>query len=206
MKKGDSGIVLTILAFILISCANVPETKKIKQEFIEMGKLNGVQFIKIRNFKAVSSGSQQIRKLFIEGGFDNWISSNDHIVRDCFYAHPDFMWHEQDGYATWIWAVKDNVTSVDCEPYELIEFKGGMYAVGTAIVNNGGDGEAFLPISLPETSEIIGIMVKLIEESGIFEMDSSPRYAMGRMVGNGTTNSLDLAQQEIFLPIKYKSK
>jgi hypothetical protein len=160
-----------------------------------MGKLNGLRIIEIPSFRAVSSGSQPFNKIFAEDGFDKWMTAHNHLWRDCFYADPDFMWHEQDGYATWIWAVKDDVTTTDCKPYELIDFKGGMYAVATADENDSGD-----------INEVFGGMMKWITDSGVFEMDGPPRYAMGHMVGVGLTKALGWAQQEIFLPIKYKTK
>jgi hypothetical protein len=160
-----------------------------------MGKLNGLRIIEIPDFKAVSSGSQPFDILFNEDGFDKWMTANKHLLRECFYADPDFMWHEQEGYATWIWAVKDNVTSADCVPYDLIEFKGGIYAIATADENDGAD-----------IGEVYNGMVKWIEDSSIFEMDGPPRYGMGHMVGVGLTKELGWAQQEIFLPIKYKTK
>ena len=158
-----------------------------------MSKLNGLRIIEIPGFRAVSSGSQPFETIFGEGGFGEWMTANKHLLRDCFYANPDFMWHEQDSYATWIWAVRDDVTTEECKPYELIEFKGGMYAVATADEKDNKD-----------LNEVVSGMVKWIADSGIFEMDKPPRYGMGHMVGVGLTDKLGWAQQEIFLPIKYK--
>ncbi|MDR0300977.1 MAG: hypothetical protein LBI04_01535 [Treponema sp.] len=160
-----------------------------------MGKLNGLRIIEIPDFRAVSSGSQPFDKLFADDGFDKWMTKNKHLWRDCFYADHDFMWHEKEEEATWIWAVKDNVTAAECTPYELIDFKGGMYAVATADENDNEDLNA-----------VVGDMQKWIADSSIFEMDVPPRYGMGHMVGVDLTKALGWAQQEIFLPIKYKVK
>jgi hypothetical protein len=160
-----------------------------------MGKLNGLRIIEIPNFRAVSSGSQPFDKIFGDNGFDNWMKTKRHLVRDTFYANPDFMWHEQDGYATWIWAVKDNVIAADCEPFDLIEFKGGIYAVATADEKDNAD-----------ISDVYSSLTKWIEKSGVFELDVPPRYGMGHMVGIGLTKALGLEQQELFIPIKHKVK
>ena len=194
----DDESLLEIVDSLTTSKINFKEDKTM-DDLIKAGeklfKLNGLRIIEIPDFRAVSSGSQPFDKLFGEGEFDKWMNANDHLRRDCFYADADFMWHEQDGYATWIWAVKDNVTAADCAPYELIEFKGGMYAVATADENDGAD-----------LSEVYNGMTKWIENSGVFEMDGPPRYGMGHMVGVGLTKALGWAQQEIFLPIKHKTK
>ena len=160
---------------------------------MRIGKLAGLRVIEIPDFRAVSSGSQTFDKIFAEDGFGEWQKTHDHLMKDCFYAAPDFMWHEQEGYATWIWAVKNDVTANDCKPYELIEFKGGIYAVATADEKDNAD------INL-----VAGNMMKWINESKVFELDVPPRYGMGHMIGIGLTKILGWAQQEIFLPIKFK--
>jgi hypothetical protein len=158
-----------------------------------MSKLNGLRIIDIPNFRAVSSGSQPLDKIFGESEFQKWHRANSHLWRDTFDRAPDFAWHEQEGYATWIWAVKDNVTAADCTPYELIEFKGGIYAVATADPNDSAD-----------INEVVSNMLKWIENSTVFERDENPpRYGMYHMVGVG---GISFRQQELFIPLKPKIK
>ena len=167
--------------------------EKTMVEKMGMGKLGGLRVVEIPKFRAVSSGSLPFDKIFTDDGFGKWQGEHKHLIKDSFYAAPDFMWHDQEGYATWIWAVKDDVTANDCKPYKLIEFKGGMYAVATADEKDNAD-----------ISMVVGNMMKWINESEVFEMDVPPRYGMGHMIGVGLTEILGWAQQEIFLPIKYK--
>ena len=171
------------------------ETPDKKREY-PMGKLNGLRIIEIPDFRAVSSGSQPNLLTNAEGGFMKWHQTNIHLMRDCFYANPDFIYHEKPGEGTWIWAVKDDVTAADCAPYDLIEFKGGMYAV---TVIDGNDGK--------DTNEVVNSMIKWIVDSDIFVADEvPPRYGMGHMIGVDLMKDLGWEQYEIFLPIKYKVK
>ena len=163
-----------------------------------MGKLNGLRIIEVPSFKAVSSGSIPFEKIDCDGGWSNWINTNSHLLRDClFLGNPEFFWHEQEGHITFVLAIKDNVTAVDCAPYFFLEFKGGMYAVATADENDEKD-----------TLEVTNEMSDWIKSSELFELDGmdGPRYGMEHMVGVGLTDVLGWAQQEIFFPIKYKIK
>jgi hypothetical protein len=159
-----------------------------------MSKLNGVQVIEIPKFRAVSSGLQTFGEIFSEGGFDTWLSSHGHLFQNLLYASPDFMWHEEDK-SVWIWAVKDGVTEADCAPYGIIEFEGGMYVVATANEDDHAD-----------LHEVVSGMEKWIADSGVFDPDNRPGHrGMCHMVGCGAIQkALGFAQQEIFLPVKFK--
>jgi len=156
-----------------------------------------MRVIEIPPFRAVSSGPDTFGSIFGEGGFDRWMGAHSHLVKDLLYAHPDFMWHEEDDAdkTVWIWAVKDDVTEADCVPYELITFEGGMYLVATA---NEDD-----PKDLNQT---VKGMIKWIKKSKAFERDERPGHrGMCHMTGCGAIQqALGFAQQEIFLPVKFK--
>ena len=162
-----------------------------------MTKLNGLRIIEIPSFRAISSGQQAFAELFGEGGFDQWMGAHSDLVKDLCYAAPDFMWHEEDDIdkTVWIWAVKDGATEADAAPYELIEYEGGMFAVATADENDSKD-----------IDKVFGGMLKWIKKSGVFERDERPGHrGMCHMVGCGAINkALGVAQQEIFLPVKFK--
>jgi PhnB protein len=168
---------------------------------LPMGKLNGLRIIELPKFKAVKSASQPLDAQFNTGGFSAWLKTHGHLVRDAFYASPDFAYHEKDGEATWIWALRDGATAEDCAPYEAIEFAGGLYAVATTDENDGAD-----------IAKVFGSMRKWVEASPAFERDDNfenggacGRYILCHMSGVGLTDALGWAQQEIFLPIRAKA-
>jgi len=162
-----------------------------------MTKLQNMRVIEIPAFRAVSSGPDTFANIFGKGGFDQWIGAHGHFLRDHFYAHPDFMWHEEDNIdkSVWIWAIQDGVTKEDCAPYEIITFEGGIYLVATG---NEDD-----PRDLGRTYKG---MMKWIKKSKVFESDHRPgHYGMCHMTGCGAIQqALGFAQQEIFLPVKFK--
>jgi len=164
-----------------------------------MTKLQNMRVIEIPPFRAVSSGLCNHEEMFGEGGFDRWMRAHSNLVKDMLYAHPDFMWHEEDDIdkSVWIWAIKDDVMAEDTAPYEIIEFEGGMYLVATA---NEDD-----PKDLNKTYQG---MMKWINKSRVFASDHRPgRYGMCHMTGCGAIQqALGFAQQEIFLPLKFKTK
>ncbi|MCL2507861.1 MAG: hypothetical protein FWF05_01655 [Oscillospiraceae bacterium] len=161
-----------------------------------MGKLKGSRVVEIPPFRAVSSGLLTFDELFGESGFGQWMTARRHFWKDLIYASPDFMWHEDDK-SVWIWAVKDGVTEADCAPYEIIEYEGGLFVVATADENDSKD-----------LNKVVKGMVRWIKKSGVFEQDERPGHrGMCHMVGCGAIqNTLGIAQQEIFLPVKFKKK
>ena len=152
--------------------------------------------IEIPKFKAVSSGLKSFAEIFGENGFDKWMQAHMHLLKDLIYASPDFMWHEGDK-SVWIWAIKDDVTEKDTSPYEIIEFEGGMYLVATGDENNKDD-----------LNETVTCMRKWIEDSDTFEYGNFPKSGMCHMPNGGGAidKALGIAQQEIFLPIKFRQK
>ena len=162
-----------------------------------MSKLNGVRIIEIPKFRAVSSGFATFDEIFSEGGFDKWMQAHMKFAKMSIYGHAyDFMWHEGNK-SIWIWAVEDWVTEANTAPYEIIEYEGGMFVVATADENSGAD-----------LSEVTGNMAKWIEDSGVLERDERPGHrGMGHMVGSGAIqNALGIAQQEIFFPVRLRTK
>ena len=161
-----------------------------------MSKLHNMRAIEIPKFRAVSSGLKTFDEIFGENGFDKWIGKNSHLVKDLIYASPDFMWHEGDK-SVWVWAVGDDVTEADTAPYKIIEFAGGMFLVATGDEKDGDD-----------LNETVSCMMKWIEDSDIFEYGDFPKSGMCHMPNGGGAidKALGIAQQEIFLPIKFIEK
>jgi len=165
-----------------------------------MTKLQNMRVIEIPSFRAVSSGPCTGDELFGEGGFGQWMQARGHFCKNLLYAHPDFFWNEEgedSGKSTWIWAVRDDITEEDCAPYEMITFEGGMYLVATADEDD--------PKDLRTT---VKGMDRWIKKSGVFGPDYRPgHYGMCHMTGCGAIqNALGFAQQEIFLPLKFKER
>ena len=162
-----------------------------------MSKLNGVRVIEIPKFRAVTSGSETFDSIFGEGGFGQWLGSKQNLFKMSLYGHAyDFMWHEEPGKATWIWAVNDDVTEKDTAPYEIIEYEGGIFVAATADETDNND-----------INEVVGGMLKWIELSGVFESDERPGHrGMGHCIGCSAANkAMGITQQEIFLPVKLKT-
>lgn len=160
-------------------------------------KLSGIRVVEMPPFRAVSSGPRDHDGLFGENGFDQWMQAHSRFVKDLLYASPDFMWPEDETNCVWIWAVKDWVAEEDVAPYELIEYGGGMFVVATMDENDAKDRAA-----------VTRLMVKWIDKSGVFALDERPGHrGMGHMVGCGAIQEkLGIAQQEVFLPVKFKEK
>ena len=168
-----------------------------------MSKLRNMRVIQIQTFRAVSSGSMTFDQLFGPGGFDEWRKAHDHLLISPVYDPPCLLWHEGaretwgHGQNVFIWAVKDGVTSADTAPYEVIEFPGGMFLVAT--------GDEKEPEDLNET---VSRMFKWIEDSDVFEYGDFPKSGMCNMpeVGGRIDKVLGIEQQQVFLPLKFRTK
>ena len=97
------------------------------------------------------------------------------------------------GFGRW----GDDVTEADTAPYKIIEFAGGMFLVATGDEKDGDD-----------LNETVSCMMKWIEDSDIFEYGDFPKSGMCHMPNGGGAidKALGIAQQEIFLPIKFIEK
>ena len=161
-----------------------------------MSKLNGVRVVEMPKFRAVTSGSDTFDSIFGEGGFGQWLETHQQLFKESLFGHAyDFMWHEEPGKATWIWAVKDEVTEADTAPYGIIEYDGGIFVAATADETNNDD-----------LNEVVGGMVNWINNSGVFEQDERPGHrGMGHCIGCNVANkAMGITQQEMFLPVKLK--
>ena len=158
-------------------------------------KLGGMRIIEMPGFRAVSSGQCTHEEMFGENGFDQWMGEHMNFVKTSVYGHAyDFMWPEDEEHSVWIWAVRDWVTEEDVAPYGLIEYEGGMFVVATMDENDAKDRLA-----------VTRLMCRWIKKSDVFELDERPgRRGMGHMVGCGAIQrALGIAQQEVFLPVKF---
>ena len=160
-----------------------------------MTKLQNMRLIEIPKFRAVSSGLKTFDELFGENGFSKWIDvDNSHLILKQIFDEAGFLWHEGDKNI-FIRAIKDNVTEKDTAPYEIIEFPGGMFLVATGDETNKDD-----------LDETVGCMMDWIKKSDVFEYGDFPKSGMCNMPNaNGTIDkALGIAQQQIFLPLKFR--
>jgi DNA-binding transcriptional MerR regulator len=161
----------------------------------KMKKAPEVRIIQINPFKAFSSGLDTIDNVM--GTFQQWQEEHNHLVKKIIYGAPDFLWFEEDMRAVWIWAVEDWVTEADVEPYEIIEFKGGLYAAAMSV-----DGDDDINGRVYEGTK------KWLETSG-FELDEQPGHRTLCHMVNPTDEikaALGYHQLDIYVPIKVRRK
>lgn len=161
----------------------------------KLKKAPEVRIIQINPFRAFSSGVDTIENVL--GAFQQWQEEHDHFVRKMMYGASDFLWFEEDMRAVWIWAVEEWVTKEDVEPYELIEFEGGLYAVAMSVDGDDDMG-----------GRVYSGILKWLENSG-FELDERQGHrTMGHMVNptDEIKNALGYDQMDIYVPIKIRGR
>lgn len=166
-----------------------------------MSKLQNMRGIEIKPFRAVSSGPRTLEDIFGEGGFSQWLDTHRNLIKDHVYEPSEFLWHEGEK-DTWgrgknilISAIKDEVTEVEVAPYEIIDFPGGLYLVGTGDESNNDD-----------LNETINCMMAWIENSDVFQYGDFPKSGMCNMPNpdGAFDKAVGIAQQQIYLPLKFR--
>lgn len=164
-----------------------------------MSKLQNMRAIEIPKFRAVSSGAHTLDEIFGKNSsFLAWVKNHEKLLKKHIYEPQDFVWHENRdaNQSVWVLAVNDNVTEADTAPYEIIEFKGGMFLVATADENDSDD-----------LNETVSCMVEWINKSDVFEMGDYPISGMCNMpnADGAIDKALNIAQQQIYLPLRFRS-
>ncbi len=165
-----------------------------------MSKLHNMRAIEIPKFRAVSSGAKTLGQLFgEEDSFLSWVNSHRHLFKTHIYEPQDFLWHEDNDIdkSVWALAINDDVSKADIAPYEIIEFPGGMYLVATGDEKDSSDLE-----------ETIGGMMAWINDSDVFEYGDFPKSGMCNMpnADGAIDKAMGIAQQQIYLPLKFRAK
>ena len=165
-----------------------------------MSKLQNMRAVEIPKFRAVSSGTKTLDQIFgAESSFLKWVKSHESLLKKHIYEPQDFVWHENKDVnkSVWVLAVNDDVTEADTAPYEIIDFKGGMFLVATADENDNDD-----------LNETVNCMVKWINNSDVFEMGDYPISGMCNMPNpdGAIDKALNIAQQQIYLPLRFCTK
>lgn len=163
-----------------------------------MSKLKNMRLVEIPRFRAVSSGAHTLGEIFgKESSFQSWVNAHEHLLRKHLFEPLDFLWHEDRDIdrSVWILAVQDNVTEKDVAPYEIVEFPGGMFLVATGDENDCADLE-----------ETVSGMYAWIDSSDVFEYGDFPVSGMCNMPNpdGAIDKALGIAQQQIFLPLKFR--
>lgn len=164
-----------------------------------MSKLQNMRIIEIPKFRAVSSGPKSLDEIFGEGDtFNVWIREHQNLIKEHIFEPQDFLWHEGGDInrSVWIFPVKEGVTEADTAPYEIIEFPGGIFLVATGDEKDNADLE-----------ETVSGMFAWINNNDVFEYGDFPKSGMCNMPNpDGTADqALNIAQQQIFLPLKLRS-
>ena len=156
-------------------------------------KVPDIMIVRIPKFRAVTSGLVTFEDLF-GGSFGPWQEAHNHLFKPIIFDSPDFL-YGKDGKAAWIWAIKDEVTPADTNPYEIIEYSGGLYAVA---VSMDGDGVSHDKVR-SKTERWL--------ESTNFIIDND-RELMGHMiyVDDEIKEGLGYHQMNLYAPIKLKKE
>ncbi|GFI55728.1 hypothetical protein IMSAG013_00779 [Clostridiales bacterium] len=163
-----------------------------------MSKLKNMRAIEIPKFRALSSGIKTLDELFGPGdSFSSWVNNHRYLFKEHIYEPQDFLWHENNdtNRSTWVLAIKDEVTEADTAPYEIIEFPGGMFLVATGDENDNDD-----------LNETIISMVDWINNNEVFEHGDLPGMCNMPNPDGAIDQALGIAQQQIYLPIKFRQK
>lgn len=158
----------------------------------KMKKAPEVRVIQINPFRALSSGLDTMDNVM--GPFQQWKEEHNHLIKKPIYGAPDFLCFE-DNMNVWIWAVEDWVKEEDVDPYEIIEFKGGLYA---AAMSMDGDDDI--------SGRVYDGIKKWLETSG-FELDEQPGHRTLCHMVNPTDEinaALGYHQLDIYVPIKVR--
>lgn len=130
----------------------------------KLEQMPDIKVIRIPKLKMARSGNTDL------DAFDRWWSSID--IKNYIFSR-DFMWYNAGlGYFEWLFAIPEGLT--DTNGYEVFDFPGGLYAVGTAI-----DGD--------DINRVNRLIHKWVDENEFFEVsnslnDNSERYDMGHIV------------------------
>lgn len=95
-------------------------------------KVPDVMVVRIPEFRAVTSGDQELMDIFKEGGYMYRLWQYYPLYKTVFFDCLDFLLLKDDK-AEMICAVKDEVTEADVSPLRIIDFPGGLYAMAVSI-------------------------------------------------------------------------
>lgn len=95
-------------------------------------KIPDIMVVRIPDFKAVTVGVQSWDDMFKHGGYMYQLWQKVHLYKSVIFDCFDFLLSVEDK-AEWLCAVHEGVTNEDVAPFDLIDFKGGLYAMAVSI-------------------------------------------------------------------------
>ena len=158
-------------------------------------KIPDVMIVRIPSFLALTSQYQTFGELFNEDCLMFWIGSHKNLEKSVIFDCADFLCRRHDGKFRWLYGVHEFVKEIDIAPYEVIEFKGGLYATAVCI---DGDDDSIMKVENK-------IMKWLEKTDFIFDRE---RDIMGNMTYNDDEIKKGLGYEQLqrYLPIKLKDK
>lgn len=160
----------------------------------KMSKTPEATIVMVPGFRAISSGYQEMGKLFMEGGFFNQVKPFELSLNKIMFNCADFLLYS-DGEFNWLWSVQNSVTESDVTPYEIIDFPGGLYATATSIDSD-----------MESMDAVIFRIKSWLETSGFVIDESRNHQQMTQMIYclDEIKEGLGYEQLQIYLPIKKK--
>jgi len=159
-------------------------------------KVPDVMVVNIPKFRAFTTGLVGWDKIFDMGSDAKAIElSARGLTAPILFDGCDFL-YGKDEKAAWIWRITDDVTEADTHPFEITEFKGGLYAISVSV---DGDGESH--------DKVRSKAAKWLETTN-FIMDNE-REMLGHMIYTHDHNpdimkGLGYEQMVLYAPIKLK--
>ena len=95
-------------------------------------KIPDIMVVRIPDFKAVTVGVQSWDDMFKYGGYMYQLWQKVHLYKPVIFDCFDFLLSVEDK-AEWLCAVNEGVDADAVAPFDLIDFKGGLYAMAVSI-------------------------------------------------------------------------
>ncbi len=173
--------------------ANVNRLMEITEKLDK--KIPDVMIVRIPKFLALTSQYQNYDELFNEDCLMFWIDKHKNLKKNAIFDCADFLCRRNDGKFRWLYSVHECVNELDTAPYEVTEFKGGLYASAVCI---DGDDDSIMKVE----SKILNWLKKTN-----FMLDEE-RDIMGNMTYNDDEIKKGLGYEQLqrYVPIKLKEE
>lgn len=164
-------------------------------------KIPDIMVVNLPNFRAVTVGEQTWEDMFKSGGYMNQLWEKVHLYKPIIFDCFDFLMFKEDK-AEWLCAVQDGVSHTDVKPFDLIDFKGGLYALAVSIDE---DDESLQKVEEKVSRWIDSTNFEFDQERSV--MFNMPYlYEEGRDIANyHIEKGLGYKQMQRYFPIKLKA-
>jgi len=163
-------------------------------------KIPDVMVVRIPEFRAVTVGEQTWEDMFADGGYMYQLWQREHLFKEVIFDCFDFLLSVNDN-AEWICAVKSDVTEADVEPFKLIDFSGGLYAMAVSIDE---DAESIRKVE-EKVHRWVSTTRFEIDESRNVMFNMPYLYEEGRHIANlDIERGLGYKQMQRYFPLRLK--